>query len=78
MAGRLEELKLRLSQYIACESAILNGAQTYSIAGRSLTRANLSEIAEMIKYLEKEIAAEEAKSRGRGRNKVFGVIPRDF
>ncbi|PAD73902.1 DUF6148 family protein [Paenibacillus campinasensis] len=76
--ARIDELRTRLSQYVACESAILSGAQSYSIAGRSLTRANLSEISSMIRYLENEIAAEEAKSRGQGRNKVFGVIPRDF
>lgn len=48
------------------------------MAGRNLTRANLPEISQMIKYLEKEIAAEEAKSHGRGRNRVIGVIPRDL
>ncbi|WP_442953646.1 DUF6148 family protein [Paenibacillus sp. USDA918EY] len=75
---RLESLRTRLSEYIACESAILSGAQSYSIAGRNLTRANLAEISDMIRYLEKEIAAEEGMSRGNGRNRVIGVIPRDF
>ncbi|WP_110933821.1 hypothetical protein [Paenibacillus bouchesdurhonensis] len=78
MSSRLSELKIRYSQYIACEAAILSGAQSYSISGKNLTRANLSEIARMIKYLEKEIAAEEAVSQGKGRNKTFGIIPRDF
>lgn len=61
-----------------CEAAILAGAQSYAIGSRNLTRANLAEVTEMIKQLEKEIAIEEAKSAGRGRNKMFGVIPRDF
>jgi len=78
MATRLETLRERLTKYIECEASILGGAQSYAIAGRNLTRANLSEIANMIKYLEKEIAVEEAKEAGRGRNRMFGVIPRDF
>lgn len=78
MGARLEALKLRLQQYIDCESAILSGAQSYAIGSRNLTRANLAEITKMIKHLEKEIAIEEAKANGRGRNRVFGVIPRDF
>ena len=76
--NRLETLETRLSQYIACESAILGGAQSYSIGPRNLTRANLAEISAMIKYLEKEIDNESAKLRGKARNRMFGVIPRDF
>ncbi|MGG3504767.1 hypothetical protein ABES58_04700 [Paenibacillus lautus] len=75
---RLEQLQVRLSQYIACEAAILDGAQSYSIAGRNLTRANLSDISEMIRYLEKEIATETSRCLGKGRNKMFGIIPRDL
>lgn len=78
MTNRLEMLRSRLQQYLACEAAILSGAQEYSIGTRRLTRANLSEISEMIQYLEREIANEEAKAAGAGRNKVFGVIPRDI
>jgi hypothetical protein len=78
MATRLETLRVRLEQYMACEAAILGGAQSYSIGTRELNRANLKEIAEMIKYLEKEVANEAAKECGRGRNRMFGVIPRDY
>lgn len=78
METRLETLRIRLRQYLACEEAILGGAQSYTIGPRNLTRANLAEIADMIKYLENEIANEEAKEEGRGRNLMFGIIPRDF
>lgn len=78
MTTRLETLHVRLQQYMACEAAILGGAQEYRIGTRGLTRANLEEIADMIKYLENEIAAEESAAAGRGRNRMFGVIPRDF
>lgn len=76
--SRLELLRIRLAAYIQGEAAILSGAQSYTIAGRSMTRANLSEITDQIRYLEKEVAAEEAKCLGKGRNKVFGIIPRDI
>lgn len=76
--ARLDDLQTRLQQYISSEAAILSGAQEYAIGTRRLTRANLKEIAEMIRYLEKEIATETAKASGQGRNRVFGVIPRDF
>lgn len=78
MAVRLETLKNRLELYINCEISILSGAQSYKIGSRDLTRANLKEISDMIKYLEKEIAIEEAIDAGKGRNRVIGIIPRDF
>jgi hypothetical protein len=78
MAMRLDTLKSRLNSYIEAELAIIGGAQSYAVGTRNLTRANLKEVSEMIKYLEKEIAIEESKINGGGRNRVFGVIPRDF
>lgn len=75
---RLLELKQRRVNYLQCEDAILSGAQSYAIGGRNLTRANLAEITAMIKKLEKDITVEESKAAGRGRNRMFGVIPRDF
>ena len=78
MANRLETLKTRLENYLKAEDSILNGAQEYKIGSRDLKRADLNEISEMIQYLEKEIATEESKKQGKGRNRVFGVIPRDF
>lgn len=75
---RLELLQSRLQQYLDCEAAILSGAQEYYIGSRRLRRADLAEIADMIKYLEKEVAAEQAKLKGTGRNRTVGIIPRDF
>lgn len=78
MPARLEILEGRLQQYIDCEAAILSGAQEYTIGTRRLARADLSEISKMIRYLENEVASEKSKTAGNGRNKMFGVIPRDF
>lgn len=73
--SRLVRFKKRLEQYYAAEDAILGGAQSYQIGSRQLTRANLREVNDMIKYLEREITDLESK---KGRNRVIGVIPRDF
>ena len=76
--SRLTDLQTRLEQYTACEAAILDGAQSYGIGSRNLTRANLKDISDMIKYLEQEITAEQAKASGKRRNWSGGIIPRDF
>lgn len=78
MSTRLETLESRYLAYIKAEADILSGAQSYQIGSRQLTRANLKEIRDTIVYLEKEIAAEKSKQSGKGRNRVIGVIPRDF
>lgn len=75
---RLETLNSRLALYLEAEKAIIDGAQSYTISGKNLTRADLGKIADMIRYLEKEIAVETSKVSGKGRNRVLGVIPRDF
>lgn len=78
MNSRLEELKKRYELYIKCEEEILLGAQSYSIGKRELTRADLNDISDTIKYLRKEIVAEEAMLNKKGKNAVIGVIPRDI
>lgn len=76
--SRLETLQSRLQQYVSCEEVILSGAQEYTIGSRRLARADLKEIADMIRYLEREVTNEINKQSGRGRNRVIGVIPRDI
>lgn len=78
LSTRLEMLQSRLQQYLNCEAAILSGAQEYMIGSRRLTRANLREIGNMIRYLEQEIANEQAKLAGGCRNRTIGVVPRDL
>lgn len=78
MATRLETLRTRLALYAECEAKILDGAQYYAIGTRKLGRADLAEIAKTIRYLENEIAQEEARAAGGGRNRVVGIIPRDL
>ncbi|MBK5073237.1 hypothetical protein I2492_09435 [Budviciaceae bacterium CWB-B4] len=62
-----------VTEYIAAELAILTGAQSYSIAGKSLTRANLNDITKMRQYWERRVAA----FNGRGGRVVKTVHIRD-
>lgn len=76
MSGNeLQIAKERLQLYREAEKQILSGAQSYSIAGRSLTRANLGEIQKMISQLEADVRALE--TRGTTRRPVYRVCPLD-
>lgn len=70
----LQAAKERLQLYRDAEKNILL-AQSYSIAGRSLARANLSEVQEKIKELESEVKSLE--TRGTKRRPVYRVCPLD-
>lgn len=60
----LEKLRAKLAMYEAAEEAILDGAQSYSVNGRALTRANLSDIREAIDVLEARIEMKEGSAGG--------------
>lgn len=51
----IAELQADLTAYKAARDAILSGAQSYSISGRSLTRANLDTIIKEIARIEARI-----------------------
>ncbi len=65
----------RLNKYLDAESKVLNG-QSYSIGGRSLSRANLKEIRDGITLWASRLKqAEEDEARGRGGISMMRVIP---
>lgn len=66
----LAELKDDLAMYKEAERAIVLGAQSYEIAGRKVSRANLTEIRAGIRDLETRIAL---SSGTMGGNAVFGA-----
>lgn len=70
---RITRVETRLELYYAAESAILGGAQSYSIGNRTLTRADLRNISEMIKRLESDLTK---LNRG-NRITAHRVVPRD-
>lgn len=74
MAGiTLVQAEAQLALYLAAEEKVLSG-QSYEIAGRKLSRADLASIQAGIKTWDervKELAAR-ASSRGRSRTVVVG------
>lgn len=75
--ARLKIYKTRLDLYYKAEAAILEGAQSYYIGSRHLTRADLAEIRKIIPQLEEGIEELEAMLAGGGRRKCIRIIPRD-
>jgi hypothetical protein len=57
----------RLQQYLDAEAKVLTGQQ-YSIGDRSLTRANIAQIREGIKYWDAQVKRLSAANSGRGRS----------
>lgn len=74
---RLNSAKTRLSAYYQAELAVLTG-QEYTIAGRTLRRADLKTIRAAITDLETLVYELDAAASGKGRRKMIGVIPRDW
>lgn len=62
----------RLQKYLAAEEAILNGAQSYQIGNRTLTRGDLEEIRKVISDLiDSGVTLEDEPIAGRSRRVVF-------
>ena len=73
MAGiTLAQAEAQLAAYLAAEAAVLAG-QSYSIAGRSLTRANLDAIQQGIKIWDDRVQ-KLATSTTRGPRLYNGVV----
>ncbi|PWK16072.1 DUF6148 family protein [Tumebacillus permanentifrigoris] len=73
MAWDLTTAKSHLNAWLTAELQVSSG-QSYTIGSRSLTRANLSEISERIKFWQNEV---KKLSNGRRGARVMRVVPRD-
>ncbi|MCC2673059.1 MAG: hypothetical protein K0R58_6 [Ramlibacter sp.] len=74
MAGiTLEHAEAQLALYLAAEEKVLAG-QSYEIAGRKLTRANLKDIQEGIASWDSRVKTLSAGTRGRSR--AITMVPR--
>lgn len=70
MAGiTLAQAQAQLTAWLAASTAVATG-QAYSIAGRSLTRANAAEIRNQIDYWDSKV-----KTLSRGGRAIRGVTP---
>ncbi len=72
MAGiTLAQAETNLANWLAASTAVAN-SQSYSIAGRTLTRTNAAEIREQLDYWDRKV-----KQLSRGGIGVRGVTPID-
>jgi hypothetical protein len=77
MAGiTLKQAQIHLDAWLKAELEITT-SQSYKIGTRSLTRADLAQVREQIKYWQEKVTALENAAKGRGRNRVFRAVPFD-
>lgn len=74
---RLKIAQKHLDAWLEAELEITTH-QSYTIGSRSLTRANLSEIREQIKFWNNEVAKLENLEKRKGRNRIVRAVPRDL
>lgn len=73
MAGiTLDQAQAQLNLYLAAEATVLTG-QSYTIAGRSLTRANLGDIQAGIKLWDGRVKQLGLRVSGRSRSRTVVV-----
>ena len=78
-AGIILQIAQRhLTAWLDAELVLSEGGQSYQIGSRMLTRANLREIRNTIKFWSDKIAYIESVEKNKGRNRVQRVIPRDL
>lgn len=80
MAGAgitLETAQKHLDMWLEAESAVAIN-QSYSIGGKSFTRANLAEIRKQVEYWSNKVAALKNTAKKKGRNRTYRMVPRDL
>lgn len=73
----LETAKRHLDMWLEAETQVAIN-QSYSIGGKSFTRANLSEIRSQVKYWSDKVEELQNIAKNRGRNRVYRIVPRDL
>ena len=76
LKDRIEMTRARLNRYREAEDAILS-AQSYSLDGMSLTRANLPHVQKMINDLENELSRLTLQQHKATRSRMRVVVPSD-
>ena len=78
MAGiTLDIAREHLKTWLEAEETVSAG-QGYTIGSRTLTRANLTEIGNRIKYWDNKVNVLENVAKNGGRSKIRRVVPRDL
>lgn len=78
MAGiDITTAKNHLAAWLEAELTVTTN-QSYTIGGRSLTRANLAEIRKQIEFWSNKVSELENIGKRKGRNRITRVVPRDL
>lgn len=75
----VELCQRKVDLWLKAEEAVATG-QEYQIGTRKLTRADLKAVREELEYWCAKLAeakADESAGAGGGRNRVYGIVPRD-
>jgi len=70
----LEKAQERYNMWLDAEAAVATG-QAYTVGGRSLTRANLYQIREQLKYWENKVNELEVIKKRGSRRRVTSIVP---
>lgn len=62
--------------WIKAEAQVMAG-QSYSIDGKTVTKANLSEIRNSVKFWENKVSMLNRKLKGKGSIRIKNVVPMD-
>lgn len=73
----LQTAKKHLDMWLEAESEVAIN-QSYTIGGKSFTRANLGEIRKQIEYWSNKVQELENIAKRKGRNRIYRVVPRDL
>lgn len=77
MGITLKQAQQHLEMWLNAEEEIAT-SQSYTIGTRTLTRANLKEVRDQIKFWQSKVDDLEKLAAGKGRNRVYRAIPRDL
>ena len=73
----VEMAKKHLDMWLEAESEVAIN-QSYTIGGKSFTRADLGEIRKQIEYWDNKVQELENIAKRKGRNRLYRVVPRDL
>lgn len=73
----IKTAKKHLDMWLEAESEVAIN-QSYTISGKSFTRADLGEIRKQIAYWSNKVQSLENIAKRKGRNRIYRVVPRDL
>lgn len=73
----LETAKKHLEMWLEAESEVAVN-QSYTIGGKSFTRADLGAIRRQIEYWENKVEQLQNVAKRKGRNRIYRIVPRDL